>query len=233
MPYQIADPDQPSFRTIILDDPSFPDLILNSLKLNHKYINVNLFTTISNIIHTYRWMKEQFMTANLVGRMFETVDFVSLPLSESKTLVNLTKFISNMCDPIGFDEEAKLEQYRLIRVSVFEPTKHFITYLFNNLDKLILEEEDKDELEDRMCWIHRHITHMELRSDEYDADIVSELVKWEVRAMVQMENEDHFKTVFMSIVSRTWNWKRDFPERQKRREVLLRGLTIVHQQYQL
>ncbi|KAK2953624.1 hypothetical protein BLNAU_11488 [Blattamonas nauphoetae] len=63
---------------------------------------------------------------------------------------------------------------------------------------------------------------MELRSDEIDADFVPELVKWEVRTMVEMENEEYFKRVFMSIGNRTWKWNRDKRERQKRREVRLR-----------
>ncbi|KAK2954430.1 hypothetical protein BLNAU_10598 [Blattamonas nauphoetae] len=63
---------------------------------------------------------------------------------------------------------------------------------------------------------------MELRSDEHDADVVSELVKWEVRTMDEMENEANFVGLFQSMTSRTSEWNRNKRERQKRREVLLR-----------
>ncbi|KAK2950928.1 hypothetical protein BLNAU_14118 [Blattamonas nauphoetae] len=98
--YTIADPHKSSIQTIILDDPSFPDLILNSLKINHKKIRLNTIMAILNIIIEFPWMRAKFMTANLVGRMFETVDFIALPLSESNTLFQLTKFITIMFKPI-------------------------------------------------------------------------------------------------------------------------------------
>ncbi|KAK2962069.1 hypothetical protein BLNAU_3125 [Blattamonas nauphoetae] len=63
---------------------------------------------------------------------------------------------------------------------------------------------------------------MELRSDELDVDCVSELVKWEVRTMVEMENEEKLKFVFRSMLNRTSEWNHPKRERQKRREVLLR-----------
>ncbi|KAK2959441.1 hypothetical protein BLNAU_5490 [Blattamonas nauphoetae] len=63
---------------------------------------------------------------------------------------------------------------------------------------------------------------MELRADEHDADFVSEMVKWETRTMVEMENEKPFGSVFRSMLNRTYEWKRNKRERQKRREVLLR-----------
>ncbi|KAK2954413.1 hypothetical protein BLNAU_10581 [Blattamonas nauphoetae] len=220
--FDIAEPHKSSFQTIILDDPSFPDLILNSLKLNHKDIRLHTIMAIVNIVIEYPRMKEQFMAANLVGRMFETVDFVSLPLSESETLLGLTKFITYMLDPIGDDEDAHFEQYPLVRVSVFEPAKQFITFMFHNSDKLILTEADNLQLECHICWIHQHIKNMELRSDEHNADIVSELVNWEVRTMVEMENEEHFQNVLQSMLNRTWEWNRNKRERQTRREVLLR-----------
>ncbi|KAK2952446.1 hypothetical protein BLNAU_12552 [Blattamonas nauphoetae] len=116
------DPNKSSFQSILLDDPSFPDLILNSLKYPHKDNRETTFTTITNVVQEFEWMKIKFMTANLVGRMSETVDFVSLPLSESNTLSELTDFIDSMCDPIGDDDEARFEQYPLVRVSVC-PTK--------------------------------------------------------------------------------------------------------------
>ncbi|KAK2953644.1 hypothetical protein BLNAU_11365 [Blattamonas nauphoetae] len=218
----VAEPHKSSFQTIVLDDPSLPDLVLHSLKLNHKDVRGNTIHAITNIIIEFEWMKEQFMTANLVGRMFETVDFVSLPLLESKTLLDLTSFIANMLLPFGDDEEAHFDQYRLIRVSVFEPAKQFIKFMFRNSDNLVLDEEDKTELEDCLSVIHHHIKNMELRSDEHDADFMSELVKWEVRQMVEMENEENFTIVFYSLLDRTYSWKRDKRERQKRREVRLR-----------
>ncbi|KAK2953621.1 hypothetical protein BLNAU_11485 [Blattamonas nauphoetae] len=224
--FNITDPHKSSFQTIILDDQSFPDLIFNSLKITHRDIRLNAIIAIANIVVKFRWMRERFRTANLVGRMFETVDFVSLPLSESKILYSLTRFITSMLEPIGDDFDARLEQYRLIRVSVFEPTKQFITLIFRNSFKLILNDEDKAVLETRLCWIHNHIKNMELRSDEHDADLVSELVEYEMRTMVEMESEEHFYDVFQGMLNRTWEWNRDKRERQKRREVRRHRMTM-------
>ncbi|KAK2953663.1 hypothetical protein BLNAU_11384 [Blattamonas nauphoetae] len=222
----LADPHKSSFQTIILDDPSFPDLILNSLKLNHKEIRENTLMAIFNIIYFFPRMSERFMTANLVERMFETVDFVSLPLSESETLFVLTRFLASILCPIGDDEESRFEQCPFIRVSVFEPAKQYIIFLFHNSDKLILDnysiEMKKTQLEDCLCWIHYRIKNLELRSDEHDIDFVSELVKWEVQTMVEMEYEAHFEIVFQSMLNSTREWNQDKRERQKRREVLLR-----------
>ncbi|KAK2943039.1 hypothetical protein BLNAU_22050 [Blattamonas nauphoetae] len=220
--FTITDPLKLSFQSIIFDNPSFPDLILNSLKLNHEGTRKNTFVTMTNVIIDFEWMKTQFMSANLVGRMFETVDFVSLPLSESNTLFELTRFLANMFLPIGHDEEAEFEQYSLIRVSVFEPAKGFIKCMFRNSDKLILNEEDQTLLESVLCLIHNLINNMELRSDEHDASFVSEMVKWEQRTMVEMENEAAFTFSFENMLNRTKEWRHGKPERQKRREVLLR-----------
>ncbi|KAK2942407.1 hypothetical protein BLNAU_22674 [Blattamonas nauphoetae] len=221
--FDITDPLKSSFQTILLDDPSFPDIVLHSLKLPHKDNRENIALILKNVIIVFPQMKEKFMTANLVGRMFETVDFVSLPLSESQTLFELTNFISDMFEPIGNDDEtAFFEQYPLIRVSVFEPAKQFITFMFRSSDKLILNAEENYLLEFYLCWIYRHMKNMELRSDEHGADFVSELVKWEVRTMVEMLNEENFDLVFQSMLNRTSEWLRSKPERQKRREVLLR-----------
>ncbi|KAK2950802.1 hypothetical protein BLNAU_14220 [Blattamonas nauphoetae] len=220
--YSITDPHKSSFQTIILDDPSFPDLTLNSIKLNNNDVRVTMLMAITNVVIEFPLVKEKFMTSNLVGRMFETVDFASLPLSESSTKFYLTRFIACMLRASGNTDEARFEQYPPIRVSVFEPAKPLIIFMFHNSDKLILNEKDKAELETRLCWIHNHIKNMELRSDEHDADIVSEFVNWEIRTMVQMENGTNFKIVFESIGNRTWEWKRDNPDRQKRREELLR-----------
>ncbi|KAK2950521.1 hypothetical protein BLNAU_14514 [Blattamonas nauphoetae] len=219
---KMTDPHKSSFQTIILDDPSFPDLILNSLKLLRPEIRRRIILAIANIIINYPTMREQFMTANLVGRMFERDDFVSLPLSESNTLFHLTRFIDWMFPPIGENEDARFEQYRLIHVSVFKPAKQFLTFMFHNSHKLVLDEEAQTELNNDLCWIHRHIKNIELRSDELDADFVSELVKWEVQKMVEMENEDCFDVFFDAICDRTVEWKEDKPERQKRREVSLK-----------
>ncbi|KAK2944486.1 hypothetical protein BLNAU_20583 [Blattamonas nauphoetae] len=133
-----------------------------------------------------------------------------------------------MFEPIGDDDDdedddVQFERYPLIRVSVFEPVKEFITFIFHNSGKLILNENDKTLLENQLCWMRHHINNMELRSDEHDADIVSELVKWEIQQMVEMENEEDLKSIiFSSMLNRTYEWKRDKPERLKRREVVLR-----------
>ncbi|KAK2950904.1 hypothetical protein BLNAU_14206 [Blattamonas nauphoetae] len=220
--HHIQDPHKSSFQTILLDDPSFTDLILNSLKLNYQPLRRNTTMTLTNIVVGFPSMKEKFMTANLVGRMFETVDFVSLPLSESQTLFALVKIITTMFNPIGDNDEERLEQFHRIRVSVLEPAKPFVIFIFHNSNKLILDEADKTKLENHLCWIHHRIKNMELRSDEHDADIVSELMKWEMRAMIEMENEDNFQIVFQSMVNRTWYWNQNKRERQKRREVVWR-----------
>ncbi|KAK2945470.1 hypothetical protein BLNAU_19599 [Blattamonas nauphoetae] len=218
----MADPHKSSFQKIILDDPSFPDLILISLKLSHKDIREYTLKVIINISFTFPRMKERFMRANLVGRMLEAVDFVSLPLTESGTHFKLTSFLFHMFTPIGDDEKVLFRQYPLIRVSVFDPAKQFITFIFHNSDRLILSEEDRTRLEHRLGWIHNHTKNMELRSDEHGADFVSELVKWEARTMVEMENEENFKRSFKTMLNRTIEWNQDKRERQKRREVCLR-----------
>ncbi|KAK2944887.1 hypothetical protein BLNAU_20177 [Blattamonas nauphoetae] len=220
--FQIVDPYKSSFQSIVLDDPSFPDLILNSLKLDHKDIRRNTLMAITNIVHSFPSMDEKFISVDLVGKIFEKVDFVSISLSESETLYRLTRFLSIMLFPIGDDDGARFEQYRHNRVSVFEPAKTFIIFMFHNSDKLILNDKDKTVFEKRLCWIYNHIKNMELRSDEHDADFVSELEKWEIQTMVEMENEENFKIILWSMWNRTQEWRRDKPERQKRREVLLR-----------
>ncbi|KAK2953619.1 hypothetical protein BLNAU_11483 [Blattamonas nauphoetae] len=217
--FEITKPHKSLFQTIILDDPSFPDLILNTLKLTHQDIGTNSLITVSNIVHSFPSMKDNFISVDLVGRIFETVDFLSLSLSESKPVYQLTKFIEYMLYPNGDDDEAKFEQYRLIRVTVFEPAKQFVTFMFRNSDKLILDETRKPSLEIQLAIIHNHIKNMELRSDEHDTDFVSEIAKWEVRTMVEMENKVAFNFFFENLLNRTYEWRWNQPERQKRREV--------------
>ncbi|KAK2961088.1 hypothetical protein BLNAU_3856 [Blattamonas nauphoetae] len=181
--FRITEPHKSSFQTIILDDPSFPDLILNSLQLNHKGIRAKTLAAICNI---------------------------------------LTYIVSKMFFPIGGTVDAKLEQDRLNRVYVFEPAQQFIIFMFNNSDILLLNEKDKIQLDDYLCWIHNYINNLELRSDEHETDIVSELVKWEMQTMIEMEKEESFQIVFDSMLNRTQEWNREKRERQKRREVRLR-----------
>ncbi|KAK2961206.1 hypothetical protein BLNAU_3974 [Blattamonas nauphoetae] len=76
----IADPHKSSFQTIILDDPSFPDLILNCLKLNHKDVRLNILISITNIVIDFPSMKEPFLTANLV----ELVEYEMRTMIEMK-----------------------------------------------------------------------------------------------------------------------------------------------------
>ncbi|KAK2958886.1 hypothetical protein BLNAU_6135 [Blattamonas nauphoetae] len=185
--FAITEPHKSSFQTIILDDPSFPDLILNSLKLHHADIRDNIIIII----------------ANIVARPTHSL-------------------ISEMIKPIEDDEEALFRQYALLRVSVFEPAKPFIIFMFHNSDKLVLDDEDQTTFESHLCDVHLHIKNMELRSEEHDADFVSELVKWEVRQMVEMENEETFEDFFQNMLNRTHDWNQNKRERQKRREVLLR-----------
>ncbi|KAK2958839.1 hypothetical protein BLNAU_6088 [Blattamonas nauphoetae] len=220
--FAITDTHKSSFQTIILDDPSFPDLILNSLKLHHADIRDNIIIIIANIVARFPSVMETIISVNFVKRMFETVDFVSLPLSESNTLFELTRTVSYMLDSSEDDEEALFRQYALLRASVFEPAKPFIIFIFHNSDKLVLDDEDQAQFESHLCDIHLHLKNMELRSDEHDADFVSELVKWEMRTMVEMENEEAFEDFFQNMLNRTHEWRRNKQERQKRREALLR-----------
>ncbi|KAK2959442.1 hypothetical protein BLNAU_5491 [Blattamonas nauphoetae] len=136
--YSLTTPLKSAFQTIIIDDPSFPYLILSSLQLSHEDVKVNIIITILNIVLHNPWMKENLITSNFIGMIFETVDFVSLPLSESETQFQLTKFLYLMVDPIGKDEDTIFEQYRHIRVSVFEPAKKFITFI--RADHTLLNE---------------------------------------------------------------------------------------------
>ncbi|KAK2944487.1 hypothetical protein BLNAU_20584 [Blattamonas nauphoetae] len=52
--YKITDPHKSSFQAIILDDPSFPDLILNSLKLTNKDIRRLTIMTLVTSLFTIR-----------------------------------------------------------------------------------------------------------------------------------------------------------------------------------
>ncbi|KAK2956792.1 hypothetical protein BLNAU_8245 [Blattamonas nauphoetae] len=216
--YQITDPHKPYFQTIILDDPSFSDLILSSIKLTHQAIRFNVLTTIMSIIVHFRSMRDTFLTANLVKRMFETVDFVSLPFSESNTLFELTKIILGMLTPIG-SAKTCFEKFPLIRVSVFEPAKQFITFIFHNSEKLILNEELKSLLDRHLCEFHLSLKHLDLQSDEHNSELVSGIVKWNARWTIKMGKDDPFRPAFESILSRTCEWKRNKAEQQKRQEI--------------
>ncbi|KAK2956342.1 hypothetical protein BLNAU_8709 [Blattamonas nauphoetae] len=174
--FRIAEPHKFSFQTALLDDPSFPDLVQNSLQLHHEGIRGNTITAILNVVIDFPSKREELMKANLVWRMFETVDFVRLPLSESETLLHLVDFIFYMFDPLTDDETERFKRYALIRDSVFEPAEPFINFIFQNSDKLILDYEDKTTLQNRLRSIRQHIKNMELRSDEHVPDVVSELV---------------------------------------------------------
>ncbi|KAK2952730.1 hypothetical protein BLNAU_12379 [Blattamonas nauphoetae] len=199
--FNIADPNKSSFPTIILDDPSFPEVILNSLKLSHINISWYTFVALTNIVI-----------------QFETVDFVSPPLSEPRNLFQLTRFIVNMFHPIG-DNEAEYEQYRHFQVSVFEQAKRFITFIFHNSDKLILSEEDSSELEKDLCWIRLYLIHISVRSDEHNSDIVDEILKWIVRETIKMGVDDPFRPVFEKILTRACEWRRNKEEQQKRPKI--------------
>ncbi|KAK2961962.1 hypothetical protein BLNAU_3018 [Blattamonas nauphoetae] len=217
-----TDPLKSSFKTIVLDDPYFSDLILNSLMLLHIPVQRTTIIAILVILDKFPSMRITFIEANLVGRMFETVHFVFLTHSESNTLVILTVFIERMLNPFGDDPAICPEHYRLLRACVLEPAKPFITFMFNNSDNLVLNEEDKAEVEDHLCRIHRHIQNMELRSDEHDSDFVSDIAIWETRTMVEMANEEIFQIVFQRLLNRSREWKQSNQERQKKREVVLR-----------
>ncbi|KAK2959452.1 hypothetical protein BLNAU_5501 [Blattamonas nauphoetae] len=203
--------------------PSTPLISVDDTQMvNHEDVRRLALSSIINITVDHPWIKTKFMSANLVGRMFETVDCVSLPLSESFTLFALTKFIRSMLRQIGDDEKTRFEQNSLIRVSVFEPAKRSIIFIFRNSDKLILNEKGKTALERHLCWIHNYLTNIELQTDEHDTFFVTELVKWEVPTMIEMENEANCLFVFRSMLIRTRKWKREKPERQRSRKVVLR-----------
>ncbi|KAK2961127.1 hypothetical protein BLNAU_3895 [Blattamonas nauphoetae] len=105
--FNIAEPHKSYFQTIVLDDPSFPDLILNSFKLNHKVIREAILRAIENIVAMFPSMREQFMNANLVVRIthyqlaaslalmltpirpFQKVSIICARISDSLLLRNL------------------------------------------------------------------------------------------------------------------------------------------------
>ncbi|KAK2950931.1 hypothetical protein BLNAU_14121 [Blattamonas nauphoetae] len=139
------------------------------------------------------WMGERVTSAHLVGRMFETVDFVSLPLFDAGTHFILTHHIALIVNPLEEDNEAYFQHLQLVRVSVFEPTKQYTVFSFHNWDRLRLGDVDRTELECHLSQIHSHLNSKELLSDGHDAEI-----------------------------NRTEEWRRNNRERQKRREVLRR-----------
>ncbi|KAK2943952.1 hypothetical protein BLNAU_21098 [Blattamonas nauphoetae] len=217
-----ADPHKSSFKSIILDDPSFPDLVIQSLKLESRLFTKDVVKALVHISIGFPEMRERWRSDDLVRRMFETVDFVSLPQFDAGTHLRLTHFIVLIVDTLEEDNEAYFHHIQLVRVSVFEPTKPFAIFIFHNWNRLRLGDVDRTELECHLSKVHAHIKNMELLSDEHDADIVSELVKCEAGQMIVMENERHFEHIFETILIRTLLWDREKPERQKRREVLLR-----------
>ncbi|KAK2959035.1 hypothetical protein BLNAU_6051 [Blattamonas nauphoetae] len=138
--------------------------------------------------------------------------------------MRLTRFLSQMTSPAEDDEDDEIyeEHLQLARVFVFEPAKKYIIFLFHNWDNLILDETDLPRLDISLCMVHFHVENIEIDSDEHDAEFVSELVRWEVGQMVDLEIEIHFVQIFEHVLNRTLVWDREKPERQKRREVLLR-----------
>ncbi|KAK2958890.1 hypothetical protein BLNAU_6139 [Blattamonas nauphoetae] len=211
-----------SFESIVLDDFSFPDLILKSLLHTDDETRSDIMYVVNFVVEDFQEMRDRFISANLVGRMFETVDFVSLPLSDTKIHMELTQFLALMAEPIDEDDETYLEHLQLLRVSVFEPAKQYILFIFHNCDNFRWDEIDQGLLANYICWLDSSMKDMELHNEEHDADIVSELVRWEARQMVEMENGTTFGIMFQSIGYRTKGWMEDNPERQKRREVRLR-----------
>ncbi|KAK2952729.1 hypothetical protein BLNAU_12378 [Blattamonas nauphoetae] len=119
--------------------------------------------------------------------------------------------------------EGFIDSNPLIRVSVFEPAKQYVTFMFQNYDRLTLDHPiDREDHENAVCLIHCHLKIVELRSDEHEPAFVSVLVKWEVRTMVEMEYETYFAIVIESVGNRTHEWQECKQDRQKRRERLLR-----------
>ncbi|KAK2944541.1 hypothetical protein BLNAU_20547 [Blattamonas nauphoetae] len=132
-----------------------------------------------------------------------------------------TPLPASMCITIVDDEQACFKQYHLIRVSVFEPAQQFITFMFHIPTNSLWMKENKISLS--ISSVVCTTTSKTWNSDQkHAADTVSELVKWEVQTMVAMENEEHLMIVCLTLLYRTWEWNRDKPKRQKRREVLLR-----------
>ncbi|KAK2958202.1 hypothetical protein BLNAU_6906 [Blattamonas nauphoetae] len=93
--------------------------------------------------------------------------------------------------------------YPLIRVSVFEPAKPFIIFIFTNSNKLILSEIGQSLHNRYLNRLYYHTKEMEIRSDEHDVAIVSALVKWETRTMVEMESEERCSSFFAAMLNRT------------------------------
>ncbi|KAK2943955.1 hypothetical protein BLNAU_21101 [Blattamonas nauphoetae] len=120
-------PHKSTFQSIVLDDSSFPDLVLQSLKLESRHIRINAIQALIHLSRTFLGMKKRWCSENLVGKMFETVDFVSLPLSDAETHIGLTCFLSQMTSPVEDDEDDEIyeEHLQLARVFVFEPAKKY------------------------------------------------------------------------------------------------------------
>ncbi|KAK2955936.1 hypothetical protein BLNAU_9096 [Blattamonas nauphoetae] len=209
----------PSYQYVFLDDPSLPHLALQSFQLTRKDRREILYSSLGRLIIYLPYLTKKFISIDLVNQLFETPDLLAIPLSESKTHLSITIFIHGMLNYASADH---ITHYPLVRVSVFEPVKQYVNFLFHNSNKLILDEKNRDIHELHFSWIHNHIKNMELQSDEHDTNIVSGLVKYEVQTMVEMENETHFETVFQSMLDTTSEWNLKNPERLKRREVLLR-----------
>ncbi|KAK2942723.1 hypothetical protein BLNAU_22365 [Blattamonas nauphoetae] len=128
-----------------------------------------------------------------------------------------------MLCPIGYAEEAPcFEQYHPIRASVLQPAKEFIKSMFRTSCRLVLNEAKQTMIDNCIYLIHHHIKNMDLRLDELDADIVSAFVNWEMRTIVEMEEDSFFYDVFESLFRRISEWTKSKPERLKRREVVLR-----------
>ncbi|KAK2949802.1 hypothetical protein BLNAU_15284 [Blattamonas nauphoetae] len=217
-----AIPRKSSFTSTVLEPQPFCENVIRSLKLNNPNTGHNIIITINRILSRIPQMKESFISANLVERMFKTFDFASLPLSESQFHWDITRFVGLMIQPIMKDKETYPTQRAIFRVSVFEPVRQHVGFVLHNWKTLTFGSADTTQQESCVCLIVGIAKDMELESDELDSGFVSELVRWEVRMMVEIENEKNINRVIQRIGNMIWMWKLKEKERLKRREVLLR-----------
>ncbi|KAK2959860.1 hypothetical protein BLNAU_5057 [Blattamonas nauphoetae] len=217
-----AIPRKSSFTSTILDPHPFCENVIRSLKLNNPNTGHNIIKTINRILSRIPQMKESFISANLVERMFKTFDFASLPLSESQFHWDITRFVGLMIQPIMKDKETYPTQCAIFRVSVFEPVRQHVGFVLHNWKTLTFGTADTTQQESCVCLIVGIAKDMELESDELDSGFVNELVRWEVGQMVEIENETNINRVIQRIGNMIWMWKQREKERLKRRDVLLR-----------
>ncbi|KAK2946072.1 hypothetical protein BLNAU_18980 [Blattamonas nauphoetae] len=218
---QKSRPSGTALEPLILDHPSLPALIVMSIKLCMLLSRATVFTPLLNL-SAIPSMKEKFISCDLIRTLFDTVDFLSIPLSNTETHSTLLQILVNMLSPTADDNDQRVAEYPAIRRLVFDQAKEYIRVVLPSLSRATVPSElliNPNQVPIRM---HLVLREMELKSQELDADFVSDLVRWEVRWVVDTETDEDFEMVFRTMFRLAAKWKDNLPERLKRREVLLR-----------